>query len=70
MKKQREFWIAVKYPWKPAKIEVRGIRHVDQALKLAQEMHLTRKTAEVSVLGVDLLFTFTRTTRGTKLKGG
>jgi len=42
----------VQYPYKPPRIEVRGINDGEYAVKLAREMHHTRPTATMEVLKV------------------
>ncbi len=46
------YWITVQYPYKPPKIEVRGINDGEWAIKLARELHQTRPTATIEVLKV------------------
>ena len=46
------YWITVQYPYKPPRIEVRGINSGEKAIALAKELHHTRPTATIEVLKV------------------
>lgn len=46
------YWITVQYPYKPPRIEVRGINDGEKAVALARELHHTRPTATIEVLRV------------------
>lgn len=42
----------MQYPYKPPRIEVRGINDGEKAVALARELHHTRPTATIEVLRV------------------
>ena len=52
MARRTSYWITVQYPYKPPKIELRGINSGEKAIALARELHHTRPTATIEVLRV------------------
>jgi len=57
------YWITTQYPYKPPRIEVRGINSGEQAITLAKELHLSRPTATIEVLRVQRVAQVHRTRR-------
>jgi len=57
------YWITVQYPYKPPKIELRGINSGEKAIVLAKELHHTRPTATIEVLKVQGAAQINRTRR-------